>query len=77
MAVRVAGNLHFDKAALDGMLAAVLEICRRDGGTTVSEVRDELGTSRRYAHVLLEHLAGEKLTSWRGDRHELRRRARQ
>ena len=75
LAVRVAGNLHFDKATLDRVLAAVLEICRRDGGTTISEVRDELATSRRYAQALLEHLAGEKLTIRRGDRHELRRRA--
>jgi selenocysteine-specific elongation factor len=38
-------------------------------------VRDELGTSRRYAQALLEHLDTERITIRRGDAHVLRRRA--
>jgi selenocysteine-specific elongation factor len=54
-------------------LAAVVEMCRRDGGTTIAHVRDELGTSRRYAQALLEHLDAAKVTICRDDLHVLRR----
>jgi selenocysteine-specific elongation factor len=37
-------------------------------------VRDELGTSRKYAQALLEHLDAAKVTRRRGDEHVLRRR---
>jgi selenocysteine-specific elongation factor len=75
LAVRVARNQHFDSATLESMLAAVVEICRRDGGTTIAELRDALGTSRRYAQALLEHLDATKMTIRReNDRHVLRRR---
>jgi selenocysteine-specific elongation factor len=72
LAVRVDANLHFDPAALDRLSAQVAEICRRDGRATISQVRDELGTSRRYAQVLLEHLDAEKVTVRHGDVHVLR-----
>jgi selenocysteine-specific elongation factor len=52
----------------------VLAICERDGRATIAGVRDELGTSRRYAQALLEHLDAEKLTRRIGDAHVLRRR---
>jgi selenocysteine-specific elongation factor len=52
----------------------VLAICERDGRATIAGVRDELGTSRRYAQALLEHLDAEKLTRRVGDAHVLRRR---
>jgi selenocysteine-specific elongation factor len=73
LAVRVARNQHFDPAALDRLAAAVVEICRRDGAATIAKVRDELGTSRRYAQALLEHLDAAKVTLRRDDRHVLRR----
>jgi selenocysteine-specific elongation factor len=72
-AVRVGPNRHFDPATLDRLVAAVIEVCRRDGGTTVAQTRDALGTSRRYAQALLEHLDATKVTIRRGDRHVLRR----
>jgi selenocysteine-specific elongation factor len=75
LAVRVARDQHFDSATLDRLLVAAVDICRRDGGTTIAELRDELGTSRRYAQALLEHLDAAKVTVRRDDRHVLRRRA--
>lgn len=74
LAVRVARNQHFDGATLNRMLADVVDVCRSDDGTTIAEVRDALGTSRRYAQALLEHLDADKVTMRRGDRHVLRRR---
>jgi selenocysteine-specific elongation factor len=74
LAVRVARNLHFAPGALAELCEHVLRLCERDGAVTLAGVRDELGTSRRYAQAVLEHLDSEKLTVRRGDEHVLRRR---
>jgi selenocysteine-specific elongation factor len=71
--VRVARNLHFDPQALEELKAQVVAICERDGQATIAGVRDELGTSRRYAQALLEHLDAERITRRSGDAHVLRR----
>ena len=46
----------------------------RDGSVTIAGVRDELGTSRKYAQALLEHLDRTKVTRRDGDAHVLRSR---
>jgi len=74
-AVRVGRGLHFHPEPLEALTARLLAICERDGQATIAGVRDELGTSRRYAQALLEHLDAEKLTLRRGDAHVLRRSA--
>jgi selenocysteine-specific elongation factor len=43
---------------------------------TLAQLRDELGTSRKFAQALLEHFDAEKLTIRRGDAHFLRGAAR-
>jgi selenocysteine-specific elongation factor len=73
-AVRVARNLHFEPGVLAELEARVVAICERDGGATIAGVRDELGTSRKYAQALLEHLDATKVTRRDGDAHVLRRR---
>ena len=73
-AVRVAHNLHFAPKPLAELERRVIELCERDGATTIAAVRDELATSRRYAQALLEHLDSKKVTIRRGDAHVLRRR---
>jgi selenocysteine-specific elongation factor len=73
-AVRVARNLHFSPEPLAELEARVIAICERDGSATIASVRDELGTSRKYAQALLEHLDGEKITRRVGDAHSLRTR---
>jgi len=75
-AVRVARNLHYAPSALAELSARIVSLCERDGSITISRVRDELGTSRRYAQALLEHLDAEKVTIRRGDEHVLRARRR-
>jgi selenocysteine-specific elongation factor len=47
---------------------------RSDGSISLAQLRDELGTSRKFAQALLEHLDSEKVTIRRGDQHFLRRR---
>jgi selenocysteine-specific elongation factor len=74
-AVRVGRSLHFHPEPLEALTARILAICERDGQATIAGVRDELGTSRKYAQALLEHLDAAKLTRRRGDAHVLRRSA--
>jgi selenocysteine-specific elongation factor len=73
-AVRVGRNLHFHPEPLAELEARVVAMCERDGEATIAGVRDELGTSRKYAQALLEHLDRAKLTRRLGDAHVLRRR---
>ena len=73
-AARVAKNLHFAPAPLAELEHRIVALCERDGAATIAGVRDELGTSRRYAQALLEHLDAKKVTLRRGDEHVLRRR---
>ena len=55
-----------------GRLAAAMEAA---GQLTLAEARDLLGTSRRYAQALLEHMDSEGMTLRVGDARRLRRRA--
>ena len=73
-AVRVARNLHFHPEPLAALEARAIAICERDGSVTIAGVRDELGTTRKYAQALLEHLDRTKVTRRAGDAHVLRRR---
>ena len=73
-AVRVGRNQHFHPEPLAELEAQVIAICERDGEATLAGVRDELGTTRKYAQALLEHLDATKVTVRRGDAHALRRR---
>jgi selenocysteine-specific elongation factor len=72
-AVRVGRSLHFHPEPLAVLEAQVVAICERDGEATIAGLRDELGTSRKYAQALLEHLDRTKVTLRRGDAHVLRR----
>jgi selenocysteine-specific elongation factor len=58
-------------AEIRGRVVAVAE--RHGGAVTLAQMRDELGTSRKFAQALLEHFDSEKVTIRRGDEHVLRR----
>ena len=73
-AVRVARNLHFHPEPLAELEARVVAICERDGRATIAGLRDELGSSRKFAQAVLEHLDRSKVTRRDGDAHVLRRR---
>jgi selenocysteine-specific elongation factor len=73
-AVRVSKTLHYHPDVLDQVRTHVISIAERSGGAlTLAQLRDELGTSRKFAQALLEHLDAEKLTIRRGDAHYVRR----
>jgi selenocysteine-specific elongation factor len=75
LAVRTGRNLHFHREPFDRLVEQVVAISRREGSVTIASVRDELGTSRRYAQALLEYLDAAKLTVRHGDHHLIRRQA--
>ncbi len=75
--VRVSRTLHYHRDVLDQAQRRVVDMAERRGGAvTLAQLRDELGTSRKFAQALLEHLDSEKVTIRRGDAHFVRRSSR-
>ncbi|MGN6170157.1 MAG: selenocysteine-specific translation elongation factor [Solirubrobacteraceae bacterium] len=71
--VRVSRTLHNHRDVLDQARRRVLGLAERGGGAvTLAQLRDDLGTSRKFAQALLEHLDSEKVTIRRGDAHYVR-----
>jgi selenocysteine-specific elongation factor len=75
-AVRVTKTLHYHPDVLAQIRARLLALAERTGGAvTLAQLRDELGTSRKFAQALLEHFDSEKVLIRRGDEHFVRSRA--
>lgn len=73
-AVRVGPALHFHPDALAAVRGRVEALGAERAEITIARLRDNLGTSRKFAQVLLEHFDSERVTVRRGDAHVLRRR---
>jgi selenocysteine-specific elongation factor len=71
-AVEVAGDVVFDAAAFREMVARVIELLRQKESVTLAQVRDLLGTSRKYVQALLERMDDDRITVRRGDERVLR-----
>src|SRR4029077_912060 len=74
-AVRVGRSMYAHVDAVEQVRERVREIILADGSITLARLRDELGTSRRYAQALLEHFDAARLTLRVGDARVLRSRA--
>jgi selenocysteine-specific elongation factor len=61
-AVRVGRAMYAHPEALATVRARVEGVIVADGAITLARLRDELGTSRRYAQALLEHFDAERVT---------------
>ncbi|MQA76470.1 MAG: selenocysteine-specific translation elongation factor, partial [Solirubrobacterales bacterium] len=72
-AARAAGDVYFEARELERLRTRALALAHERGELSIASLRDALGTSRKYAQALLEHLDGEKLTIRHGDRHLPRR----
>jgi selenocysteine-specific elongation factor len=68
-AVRFKADVVYPTAEGNRLAAAVQALAVRDGSTSIGEVRDALGLSRKYAQAVLEHLDGERILRRDGDRH--------
>jgi len=73
-AVRLGPAMHIHAEALARVRERVTAILEAEGEITISRLRDELDTSRKYAQALLERFDAERLTLRRGDARVLRRR---
>ena len=73
-AVRLGPAMHVHADALDAVRARLVALLEAEGEVTLGRLRDELGTSRKYAQALLERFDAERLTLRRGDARVLRRR---
>lgn len=69
--VQVAADIAFSREGLARAREHVAAAIRREGPLTTSRLREVLGTSRKYAIPLLEHLDGTGFTRRRGDLREL------
>jgi selenocysteine-specific elongation factor len=68
--------MHAHPEAIDAVRERVVAIVAAEGAITLGRLRDELGTSRKYAQALLEHLDAAKVTRrMPDDSRVLRRRA--
>jgi len=75
-AVRVGRDLHAHPEALAAVEARVRALIAAEGSVTLARLRDELGTTRKFAQAHLEHLDAARLTLRRpDDSRVLRRRA--
>jgi selenocysteine-specific elongation factor len=70
--VKVHDGVVFSSSAYEEMVSKVMAYARSKGKITLAEVRDLLGTSRKYATALLEYMDEKKLTRRVGDERVLR-----
>jgi len=75
VAVRIGRDLYAHSDAIAVVTDRVGAIIANEGAVTLARLRDELGTSRKYAEALLEHLDQARYTKrLPDDRRVLRRR---
>ncbi len=76
LAVRIGRDLYAHRDAIAAVKDRVGAIIADEDAITLARLRDELGTSRKYAEALLEHLDQARFTKrLPDDRRVLRRRA--
>jgi selenocysteine-specific elongation factor len=66
-AVRVGRSMYAHPDAIAAVRERVVAIVEAEGAITLSRLRDELGTSRKFAQALLEHLDAARVTRRRPD----------
>ena len=71
--VRAGDGVAFAAGAYREMVEHIVAHLRGSGSITLAQVRDMLGTSRKYAQALLEHMDEEHITRRVGDERVLRR----
>jgi selenocysteine-specific elongation factor len=75
-AVRIGRSLYAHPEAIAAVRDRVVAIVQAEGAVTLARLRDELGTSRKFAQALLEHLDAARVTRrLPDDRRVLRRRS--
>ncbi len=62
IAVRIGRDLYAHRDAIAVVADRARAIIETEGAVTLARLRDELGTSRKYAEALLEHLDAARIT---------------
>lgn len=75
-AVDLGGSLFAAREAAEEVLERIKTVCRERGEISLGQLRDELGTSRKYAQAWLEYSDAAGVTSRTGDVRVLTRRYR-
>ena len=70
--VRVSESVVYSAEAYEQMVTIISEHIRENGDISVANVRDVLGTSRKYALALMDHLDHKRITRRVGDTRVLR-----
>ncbi len=73
--VHVGGEFYLSARAMEEARAEVVANCERHGHLEIPELRDKLGTSRKYLIPLLEHFDARGITIRQGANRVLRRGA--
>ena len=71
--VRVKPGIYYHPDAVEQARVEVVALCEREGAVTIARLRDRLGTGRKHAQALLEHLDAIRVTRRVADQHVLRR----
>jgi selenocysteine-specific elongation factor len=74
IAVRVGPDMYAHREAVEDVGRRVAGIIGAEGSITLGRLRDELGTSRKYAQAWLEHLDAGRLTKRLPDNRRVLRR---
>lgn len=61
-ACRITGDLHYDTETMEVMKAAVAEMCKREDGAGMGELREAMGISRKRAVLVLDVFDKEGFT---------------
>jgi selenocysteine-specific elongation factor len=70
--VRVSETVVYSAAAYEQMVKIISEYIRENGDISVANVRDVLGTSRKYALALMDYMDHKRITRRVGDTRVLR-----
>jgi selenocysteine-specific elongation factor len=70
--VDVGNGIVFDAGVFEGLAVRVRQHCKTHGSITVAQARDLLGTNRKSAQAVLEHLDRMRVTRRAGDERVLR-----
>jgi selenocysteine-specific elongation factor len=65
--VRLDEHIVFPSEVIQDIVATVVALITERGPVTVADVRDAIGTSRKYAVPILEHLDATGITARRDD----------
>jgi selenocysteine-specific elongation factor len=73
--VRISDSLYLSAASYEGMISLLQTFFSKKAELTISEFRDMLNTSRKYALPFLEYLDSNRVTLRTGDVRKLIRKA--